>query len=268
MTTTTLDSRRVRDVAFARVVRSEWIKLRSLSSSFVLLSSSAAAMIAVGALGAGGVILAVQSDHPVTEQSVLAMPTSGLSFGQLLLGALAVLMISSEYGTGMIRSSIAAVPQRIPVLLAKAVVVAVVGYITGTAAAFVTAVLIQPILAQEDLQFGLDESGVTGSLLLTGLYLALVGVLALAVGTLLRHSAGAIVALIGLLFVLPTALSMIPGETAANILKYLPSEAGARMLATETVGEQLTQWQGALVLGAWAVLPFIAALLVLRRRDV
>jgi len=261
-------ARSARDVTFARAVRSEWIKVRSLRSTFVLLASSAAAMIAVGTLGAGGVILAARAGEPAMQQTVLAMPTSGLSFGQLLLGALAVLMISGEYGTGMIRSSVTAVPLRVPVLLAKAVVVAVLGYVTGTVAAYLTAVLIQPILAQEDLQFALDEPGLTGSLLLTGLYLSLVGVLALGIGTLLRHSAGAIVTLIGLLFVLPTALSMIPGETAAIILKYLPSEAGTRMFAVEVVGDQLTQWQGALVLGAWAALPFLAALVVLRRRDV
>jgi ABC-2 type transport system permease protein len=255
-------------ITLARSVRAEWIKLRSLPSSFILIASSLSAMVLIGMLGAGGILMAHRDGDPVAESSIFAMPTGGLPFGQLLLGALAVLMISSEFGTGAIRSTITAAPTRVPALLAKAIIAAGLGATLGVAGAFVTYAAIQPILEQENFGFGLDETGVLVSLFSTALYLSLIAVLALAIGSLMRNSAGAIVTLIGLLFVLPMVFSMIPGEAAATILKYLPSEAGTRLMAIETTGDQLTQTQGALVLLAWAAVPFIAALVTLKKRDV
>lgn len=255
-------------VTFPRTVRSEWIKVRSLRSSFVLVGTSIAAMTAVGMLGAGGIVLAAADGQPVTDESVYSMPVAGLSFGQLLLAALAVLLVSSEYGTGMIRSTLTAAPGRVQVLLAKAGVAGGIGAVVGSAGAFATYFAIQPILGQEDLEFALDSPDRWLSLAATGLYLAFVAVLALAVGTLLRHSAGSIVSVIGLLFVLPTALSMIPGDVAANVLTYLPSEAGAQLMATTVAPGDLTQLQGGLVLAAWALIPFVAAVVMLQSRDV
>jgi ABC-2 type transport system permease protein len=251
-----------------RAIRAEWIKLRSLPSSFVLVASSFAAMVLIGMLGAGGILLSKRDGDPVLESSILAMPTGGLPIGQLLLGALAVLLISSEFGTGAIRSTLTAVPTRIPALVAKAVIAAALGAVLGAAGAFVTYAAIQPILQQEDLAFGLEQDGVLGSLFSTAPYLALIAVLGLSIGTLMRNSAGAIVTLIGLLFVVPMVFSMIPGEVAATILKYLPSEAGNRMMAIEVGDDQLTQLQGGLVLLVWVAVPFVAALVSLRKRDV
>jgi ABC-type transport system involved in multi-copper enzyme maturation permease subunit len=263
-----IDRRGTSPLTLARAVRAEWVKLRSLPSSFILVASSLAAMVLIGMLGAGGILMSQRDGALVTDASIFAMPTGGLPFGQLLLGALAVLLISSEYGTGAIRSTMTAVPTRTPALLAKAIIGAALGAVIGVVSAFGTYAAIQPILDEENFGFGLDEPGVLGSLFATGAYLALIAVLALAIGTLMRNSAGAIVTLIGLLFVLPMVFSMIPGEWSANILKYLPSEAGNRLMAVETTADQLTQAQGALVLLVWVVVPFVAALFTLRKRDV
>ena len=257
-----------RGLSFSRIVRSEWVKLRSLPSSYILVASSVAAMVGVGMLGAGGMILAQRDGQPVATQAIQSMPMAGLSFGQLLLAALAVLLISSEFGTGMIRPTLTAAPMRTGVLAAKALVAAGIGAVTGATAAFLSYLLIQPILAQEDLDYALENPRMYGLLLATGVYLALAAVLAVNIGVLLRNSAGAIVTVIGLLFVLPTALSMIPGEVAAEILRYLPSEAGSQLMAAEIADGELTRLEGGLVMTAWAVGFTIASVLVFRRRDV
>jgi ABC-type transport system involved in multi-copper enzyme maturation permease subunit len=112
------------------------------------------------------------------------------------------------------------------------------------------------------------SSEVLGSILCTGLYLSLVSLMGLALGTLLRNSAGSIVTLSALLLVIPMVLSMIPGEAIANISKYLPSNAGAQLTATQITDGALTQLQGGLVMAAWAIVPLAIALVTVKRRDV
>ena len=255
-------------LTFPRIVRSEWVKLRTLPSTYILLTSSVAAMVAVGLLAAGGVILAQKDGQPVEDAAISAVPTAGLSFGQLLLAALAVLLISSEFGTGAIRPALTAAPRRLGVLTAKALIAAMLGAITGAVTAVATHLLIQPILAQENLDYSIDTADQWWALLATGLYLAMVAVLAVGVGALLRNSTGAIVAVIGLLFVLPTALSMVPGELAADLLRYLPSEAGNQLMASDIADGELTQWEGGLVMAVWTVITFTVAAVTFRRRDV
>ncbi|MFD1211680.1 ABC transporter permease [Arthrobacter sp. GCM10027362] len=254
-------------VTFGRVLHSEWIKLRSLRSTVILLACTAAAMAGLGMLAAWGATLAAGEGQPVGEQDLHGTITGGLAFGQLVLGSLAILLISAEYGTGMIRSTMITVPRRIPAVLAKAAVIALVSYVAGTVSAFATYFAVQPVLGPDGMGFVLD-SAVLGSILCTGLYLSLVALMGLALGTLLRNSAGSIVTLSALLLVVPMALSMIPGELFANISKYLPSNAGAQLTATRIADGSLTQLQGGLVMAVWAVVPLIIALAAIKRRDV
>lgn len=258
---------RVSAVAFRRVFNSEWVKLRSLRSSIILLVCTVAVMVGLGMLAAWGNTLAAADGQPMTEQAVQATVTAGLTFSQLIIGSLAVLLIASEYGTGMIRSTMIAVPTRIPAVLAKAFIIALVSYAVGTASAFITFFAVQPVLASNDLGFDLDGP-VLGSLLCTGLYLSLVSLMGLALGTLLRNSAGSIVSLSALLLVVPSVLSMIPGDFISDIAKYLPSNAGTQLTATQIADGSLTQLQGGLVMAAWAIVPLVAALVVVKRRDV
>ncbi len=258
---------RDRNVNFPRVLRSEWIKIRSLRSTVILLLCTAAVMVGLGSLGAWGITTAAEEGQPLTDQVIHTMPSGGLTFAQLLIGSLAVMLISSEFGTGMIRSTMIAVPGRVPAIAAKALLMAVIAYLVGTASAFITYFTIQPILAAQDLGFDLTGT-VVRSILLAGVYLSLVALLGIALGTLLRNSAGSIVALSALLLVIPTALSLIPGEFASDLARYLPSNAGMQLTAVEIAKDALTQAQGGLVLAAWALIPFIAALVLVKRRDV
>jgi ABC-2 type transport system permease protein len=256
-----------RPVTFARALHSEWIKLRSLRSSLILLACTIAVMIAIGALGAVGVTSADEGDPMASEAVIQTLPGAGLVFGQLTIGALAALTICSEFATGMIRSTMIAVPRRIPAVLAKGLLITVVSFIVGTMSAGLTYFIVQPILEGNGMGFDFDRA-VAGSILCTGLYLTLIGLMGLGLGTLMRNSAGSIVTLTTLLLVLPTALSMIPGDFASTVSEYLPSNAGAQLTATQIAEDALTQLQGGLVLGAWALTPFLIALVVIKRRDV
>ncbi len=203
----------------------------------------------------------------MTEQALQGTVTGGLAFAQLIVGSLAILLIASEFGTGMIRSTMIAVPRRIPAVLAKALVVALVAYVVGTVSAFITYFAVQPVLSPSDMGFAFSTE-VLGSILCTGLYLSLVSLMGLALGTLLRNSAGSIVTLSALLLVIPMVLSMIPGEAIENISKYLPSNAGAQLIATQITDGALTQLQGGLVMAGWAIVPLAFVLVAVKRRDV
>ncbi|MEX5295692.1 ABC transporter permease [Kocuria sp. CPCC 205268] len=255
-------------VTFGRVLHAEWIKFWTLRSTAYLLLATVVTMVGLGTLGAWGLTSAMNDGQPVTDAMIHALPSGGLTFGQLLIGALAVLFVSAEYGSGMIQATMITVPARTPVLTAKALIVAAVSYGVGTGSALLTYAAIQPLLRPDDLDFALTTEGVTVSIARTGLYLALVALMALALGALLRNSAGGIVTLSALLLVLPTALSVISGDLAAEIAEYLPSNAGNQLVAIEIADDALTQLQGGLVMGAWALVPLLAATVLLKRRDV
>jgi len=270
-------------VNFFRVLRSEWIKMSSLRSTVILLAITVVVMIGLGALSAWNVVATLQlmrDDGPELQAQsgtpdqiaaqAYSIPSSGLVFGQLLIGSLAVVLIASEWGTGMIRSTMVAVPTRIPALLAKNAVIAAVAFIIGAFSAWASYLVGQPILAQEDLDFAITSDGVLASIVNTGTNLALVAVLAMGIGTLLRNTAGGITTTIGLLMVVPIIVQLIQGlaDWIEDAARFLPSNAGNQLVAIEIADEALTQLQGGLVLGAWALAALLVSLVVTRRRDV
>ncbi|GAB3552532.1 ABC transporter permease [Arthrobacter tumbae] len=269
-------------VNFARVLKSEWIKVTTVPSTVIMLSITVVVMVGLAALFAWQttVLLDLQSDPEVAAQVqgapdatsiVSTIPGSGLIFGQLLIGSLAVVLIASEWGTGMIRSTMVAVPKRIPALLAKQLVIAAIAFIIGAGSAFVGYLVAQPILAPSDLAFGLDTDGVLLHIINTGSVLALVAIIAMSIGTLLRNTAGGVVTTIGLLFVLPILVATLLAGIAdwiPDAARFLPSSAGEQMVAITIAEDALNQWQGALVLGAWALVLLVISLIVTKKRDV
>jgi ABC-2 type transport system permease protein len=270
-------------VNFFRALRSEWIKVFSLRSTVILLAITVVVMIGIGALTAWSVVANPQFRREArpemqaqigTPDQIAAMayeaPSSGLVFGQLLIGSLAVVLIASEWGTGMIRSTMVAVPTRIPALLAKNVIIAVVAFVIGAFSAWASYLVAQPILAQENLEFAITADGVLPSILNTGTNLALVAILAMSIGTLLRNTAGGITTTIGLLMVVPIIAQLIQGlaDWIEDAARFLPSNAGTQLVAIEITDDALTQFQGGLVLGAWALVTLAVSLIVTRQRDV
>lgn len=274
-------------VNFGRVLKAEWIKVTTVPSTVILLTITLLVMVGLAALAAWGMMTAQGSMESMAEQNpemaaqmqaeggmngiALTVPSSGFIFGQLLIASLAVVLIASEWATGMIRSTMVAVPKRIPALLAKNLVIAVIAFVIGTVAAFISYFVAQPILAVEDMDFALTTDGVLLSIFNTGAALALISVLAMSIGTLLRNTAGAIVTIIGLMFVVPILVVTLLANLAdwiPDAARFLPDAGATQMIAINIAEGSFNQWQGALVLGGWALLLLVISLIVTKKRDV
>ena len=263
---------------FLRVLNSEFIKFRTLLSTVILLASTAVVMVGFGALsawGTGQFADAAGSDPQAAEaiaaqggDLAVTVPTSGIAFAQLILGSLGVLLMSSEFTTGMARSTFAAVPKRLPALIAKLVVVMVSAFLLTAVSTYAAGLVSVPILDNYGLKLDLGSSQSIKLLLVNSAYVAAVAAIGMALGTLIRNSAGGIMSLVGLFFVAPIAFQLIPGDFFVEARKYLPGNTINPLTAVEHVPETLEAWQAALVLGAWVLVPVVLAMVLLKKRDV
>jgi ABC-type transport system involved in multi-copper enzyme maturation permease subunit len=196
-----------------------------------------------------------------------SLSLAGVGLAQIILGILGVLAISGEDSSGMIRATLAAVPRRVPVLSAKAIVigaVSLVAAVPGTLAAF----YVGQAIFGEGANASLSDAGVTQAVLGTGVYLAAIALLGLALGALLRHAAGAIGTLFALLLLAPNLLPLVlPDSWATTIVPYLPSNAGAAFTSVVPADGLLSAGAGAAVLAGWIVVLLAAAAVLLKRRD-
>ena len=256
------------NVTQLRVIRSEWTKLWSLRStrwSFVV------AILAMAMLGA--VIAEIQMSHwsslsPGDRQHFNPMDpaTGGYHLAQLAIGVLGVLVISGEYSTGMIRSSFAAVPRRLPVLWAKIATFAAVTLGLMLPSALVSFFATQAILSQHHVQTTFGAPHVGRAVVGCALYLTVVGILGVALGALVRNTAGGIATLAGILFVLPGIAAILPNSWGDSINPYLPSSAGQAITSLTSDPHTLTAWPGfALFCGYTALATGLAAILLVRR---
>lgn len=253
-------------VTFPRVVTSEWIKFRTLRSSWIVLFSAIVAMIVIGALIGyntglhwGGKLDA--------EDRVASAPLQGLNLAQLLIGVLGVLFVSGEHTTGMIRSTLGAVPRRLPVLGAKAVVFGVIALVAMVPASFATFFAAQAFLRHYGHGTALSAPTALRVIIATGVYLALIGLLGSALGWIVRSTPGGISSLVALLLVVPGILAVLPGQWAKDAAKYLPGDAGQSFYATLQGDNALTPGTGLLVLVLWVAGALGVAAILLKRRD-
>ncbi|WP_308799620.1 ABC transporter permease subunit [Agromyces silvae] len=267
-------------LSFAGVLRSEWIKLRSLRStvwSYALVIVIALGMALIMSLslvnGMGGVNRGGDlAGMPVEQQTALVVQstTFGVLFGQLVAGVLGVLVITGEYSTGMIRSTLTAVPRRTPAIAAKAVVLFVSTFIVGLLATVGAYGVTSIVVAGHGVSVSLLEPAILLPVLGAALYLALVAVFALAIGTILRSSAGGIAAVLGLILLLPTVLQMIPAEWPGEVIPYLIGSAGTGIFMSTTAwpaGDELGAWVSLFVVLGWVAVAMGGALALLKRRD-
>lgn len=264
-------------LSFGGVLRSEWIKLRSLRSTtwsylIVIAISLGMALVMSLSMASGMNGGADASAMPAADQVSLIVQSSvfGVFFGQLVAGVLGVLVISGEYTTGMIRSTLTAVPKRLPALAAKAVVLFVatfvIGLLANIGAFFVSTVVFSGI----EVSASIADSAVFLPLLGGALYLALVAVFALGVGTMIRSSAGGIATVLGLLLLLPMVLQMIPAEWAHDLIPYLLSSAGMNMFTSTTAeptADGFGVWLNLLIVLGWMGASIAGAAVLLKRRD-
>ena len=263
-------------LGFGGVLRSEWIKLRSLRSTVwsyiavIVISLGMALLLtlttATGGEGAPDIL------GGSAEQQVglfVQSSTFGVFLTQLVVAVLGVLVMSGEYGTGMSRSTFTAVPRRLPVLAAKAAVLFVVTFLVGLVAMVGSYLVSTAVYAGYDVSASLADPDLFMPMLGASLYLALVAVFSLGVGFMVRSSAGGIGIVLALLLVVPTILQLIPADWAQDVHPYLLSMAGTNMFApAELTGtEVLTAWQDLLVVLAWVSASLAGAAALLVKRD-
>lgn len=256
-----------------RVILSEWIKLRSVRSWTVMMIAAAVLLISFGALAASVASGAVTQTGPrpgggpFAAVDPTAISLAGVTLGQLIIGVLGVLFISNEYANGMIRSSFAAVPRRLPVLWAKVVVLA-----ASLAVVMLIAVLASFLIGQLILGDGknttLAADGVLRAVLGSGLYLAGIGVLGIAIGALMRNTAGAISVVVATLLIVPgLARLVLPESWNTTLTPYLPSNAGSAFTSVTGSDTLLSSGAGAAVFVGWLVVLLAGAAVLIRRRD-
>jgi ABC-type transport system involved in multi-copper enzyme maturation permease subunit len=251
----------------------EWTKIRSVRST--VWSLLAFMVVAIGVCTLIAFVISNQwhkvGPHP-EHATILADPTgaiygAGFDLGQLALAVLGVIVMTSEYSSGAIRSSVLAVPRRISMLVAKVVVfgvlVLIISAITVFAVFFIATTIYHP-----DFVVTLGQRGVLRATIGGILYLTVLGLFALAVGGLIRHTAGAVATVIGLILVVPIVVSLIPGTIAAHVDAYLPTNAGHLVAQTaQQSGDLLSPWQGFGVFCLWTVVLLIACGWLLKQRD-
>jgi ABC-2 type transport system permease protein len=253
-----------RPVTLARTVKSEWIKFRSLRSSWAMLGAGGLSMVIIGLIVAYNTrhLSANQAPEDLTPSATL----QGYYLGQLLIGALGVLFVSSEFSTGMIRSTFAAVPKRVPVLWAKLVVFFTVTAVTMVPIGVVTFLASQALIGHYRAGFSLSDPGVWRVVLGTGLFLTLVGVIGGTIGWIVRSTPGALVSYFALLLVLPVFGELL-GSAGKHVVQFLPSQAGAAFISSAPESPHLAPGIGLLVLLIWVVAGVTVAIVSLRRRD-
>jgi ABC-2 type transport system permease protein len=253
-----------------RVALSEWTKLRSLRSTIYTLLVAAVATTGFGIL-ASAITASRWNTLPADEKASfdpLSTSLVGVNFGVLAIGALGVLLITGEYSTGMIRSTFAAVPKRLPVLWAKAGVYFLVALAVAIPSTLIAFFAGQAFLSSKHIDIAFSHAGVPGAVLGSALYLTLVGLFGLGLGAILRNTAAGIASFAGIMFVIPPLVSILPASTANAINPYLPSNAGSAIMKLGHQAHMLSPWVGLAVFAGYAALSIAVAAVLLRRRDV
>lgn len=263
-------------LGFGRVVRSEWIKLTSLRSTWWSLALIVVLGVGISLLMASTVDWSLSTEPAGAAGLALTIATVGLTFGQLIAAVLGVLVMSGEYSTGMIRSTLAAVPTRLPVLAAKSIVLFLLVTVVGALTIFGAWAATYPILDAQGVAAGLGSDGLALALAGGAAYLGLTALFALGLGTLLRAAAGGIAAALGIILVVPIVLPLLAMaiDWVAELSPFLFSSAGSAMASLPTEAgfaaggvERLDPWVGALVVVAWSAVSLVLGAIALARRD-
>ncbi|MCZ7428680.1 ABC transporter permease subunit [Micromonospora sp. WMMA1949] len=268
VTTTPVASRS----GFGQVMLSEWTKLKSVRSTGWSLALLAVLYPAFTALFVGLTVASwdqmTESDRALAASDPAAVILgSGFLISQPAICVLGVMAIASEYSTGMIRASLLAVPRRMPLLAAKAVVLCLLVLAVSLVAAFASFFVGASMLASK-VDVSLGDPGVARAVVGTALYLAVLSLFAFAIGAIVRRTAAGITSVIMFVLVLAPLVQLLPGKVGEYAHAYLPTEAGILIgQATKLPGDLLTPWQGFGVFCLWTAALLALAAVLLKRRD-
>jgi ABC-2 type transport system permease protein len=256
-------------VTQTRVVVSEWTKLYSLRST--RWSMGVGMLLTIGFSVLFAFVTSSHwshmSPHERADRHPLDIALAGVNVAQLAIAVLGVLVITGEYSTGMIRSTFLAVPKRLPVLWAKLGVYAVVSFVLIAPCVLAAFFASQAILDRHHiLQISFTAPGVARSVIGGAVYVMLVGIFALAIGAIVRNTAGGIAAFAGIFFVLPPLMNVLPTSWNNAVSQYLPSEAGRQLFSLHHSAHSLDPAPGGLLfVGYCAIAVAIAAVLLVKR---
>ena len=268
-------------VGLGSAIRSEFTKIRSVRSTYWTLLAMVVVCVGMAALFSAGHVAQVNGAQNAAERAAAVASARGdavtgsligLLIGQLVIAVLGALTITSEYSTGMIRTSLAGLPRRGTVYAAKAIVFCAVALVAGTVTSFASFFAGQALLASVHASASLGQPGVLRAVLGGGLFLAVCGLLSYGIGAVLRHTAGAIAAAIGLLFVTWTLSQFLPSPPSgwlgqADIDKWIPFNAGGALWERASGVNLLAPWTGFAVFCGYAALTVSAGLILFLRRD-
>jgi ABC-2 type transport system permease protein len=252
-----------------RVILSEWSKFRSLRSTrYTLLTT----VVLVGmSLAAAVAVIAQWGTMTAADKATfdpLNVTVVGAQLGVLVIGVLGVLMMTSEFSTGLVSSTFAAVPRRLTVLWGKTAVYSVIALTVAVPAMLVAFFASQAILASRNVEIDFGHSGVVRAVLGAALYLTIAGLLGLGLGGVFRSTAAAVTSLTGLLFVLPLLVTILPAGISNSISPYLPGNAGRAIMSIAPQAHELSPWMGLAVFAAYAFAAMAGAAILLVKRDV
>jgi ABC-type transport system involved in multi-copper enzyme maturation permease subunit len=256
-------------VTQGRVILSEWTKLHSLRSTRWSLGAALLLTIGIAALACG--VVAHHWPHMSLQDRLdfhpLEVNFAGVQIAQLAIGVLGVLVITGEYSTGMIRATMTAVPRRLPVLWAKAIVYGTVVLALSIPATLIAFVVGQSILARHHIDIAFSHPGVARVVFGAALYLTVIGLFGLGIGAIVRNTAGGIAAFAGIMFVLPPLMNVFPTNWNNAATPYLPLSAGQAVMALTRGDHQLAPWTGLGLLALYAAAALVVASVLLARRD-
>jgi ABC-2 type transport system permease protein len=252
---------------FSGALRSEFTKIRSVRSTYWTLLALVVVTVGIGALSCLGAVSRGADHGPNFDPAFRSLV--GLFLGQLIIAVLGALTITSEYATGMIRTSLTVQPRRGTLFAAKAVVFAVISLVTGLVASFASFFIGQAILSGQHLDTTLSQPHVLRAVIGGGLFLAACGLLSFGLGAILRHTAAAITAAIGLLFVLTILTNFLPQSWQVHVDKWIPANAGSQIwtVVTDPTAHLFSAWAGFAVFVAYAAIAIGAGFILFRKRD-
>ncbi|MGH9303480.1 MAG: ABC transporter permease subunit [Acidimicrobiales bacterium] len=262
-------TRREGHYGFGGLARSEWTKLSTVRSTMWTLGLTIVVGIGIGVLATAETRAHWASMSLASRSGFDAAGTSlvGMFFAQLTIGILGVLVMSGEYGTGTIRATFSAVPRRPLVLAAKTLVFGAVALVVCEIVSFVSFFVGQALLSAPATHASLSTPGALRQVVGSGLFVCVIGLFALGLSVIIRHTAGGIAAFVGILLVLPAIAAALPNSLHDDVVRYLPSRIGGNLMSQSPDVNAFSPWVGFAVMCAYAAGLLIIGGILLVRRD-
>jgi ABC-type transport system involved in multi-copper enzyme maturation permease subunit len=271
VTATTVTPERTERQSLPQLLSSEWTKIWTIRSTVWTLLATVGIGIGLAPLVSYGLAVTYTSGDAAyrADFDPVSATLQSLFVAQLAIGVLGVMAMTNEYATGLIQTSLACVPHRTRLLWAKVMVFIVLGVAVGEVIAFPAFFLGEAVLSAKNVpHHGLTDAMTLRAIAGYGLYIGVIGLLGLAIGVLLRSTAGSLAAHATLVFIIPVLSGTLPDAAQKVLRRWWPSAAGARIVTTRMAADVFSPWGGFLVLCVFVAIVLAAAFLVFRRRDV